>query len=187
MSRRAIAALEGPPSLQALHNGQPVAVGFAAPLFVPVPENPDMLGTQRPCDKGSPPWSSSVGASVLATAMVQIPWVLQHIREHVPDVRVHVRWESFAEDRSGILLWEAFVSGAAKGETHEEDAHSGVQAFTDQLPTPATRLPMRRRGRSHWSPLRRSGRASICRPRICDVHAYSFARRHQSSCRAKQR
>ena len=62
------------------------------------------------------------------------------MREHVPDVGVHVRWDSFAEQRSGLLLWEAFVSGAAKGGTHEEDARSGVQAFCDELPTPGDEI-----------------------------------------------
>ena len=31
---------------------------------------------------------------------------------------------------------EAFVSGAAKGVTHEEDAKAGIEAFCAQLPTP---------------------------------------------------
>jgi len=119
-----------------LRDGAPVALGFEAPLFIPVPENPDRLGKARPCDAPSPSWSSSVGASVLATAMVQIPWTLRFIHERVPDVRVHVQWPPFAEQQDGLLLWEAFVSGAAKGETHEEDARSGVQAFCEQLPNP---------------------------------------------------
>jgi len=68
--------------------------------------------------------------------MVQIPWTLRFIHERVPDVRVHVQWPPFAEQQDGLLLWEAFVSGAAKGETHEEDARSGVQAFCEQLPNP---------------------------------------------------
>lgn len=119
-----------------LREGQPVALGFEAPLFIPVPESPDRLGKARPCDAPSPSWSSGVGASVLATAMVQIPWILRFIHEQVSDLRVHVQWQSFAEQQDGLLLWEAFVSGAAKGETHEEDAHSGVQAFCEQLPNP---------------------------------------------------
>lgn len=119
-----------------LRSGEPVALGFEAPLFIPVPENPDRLGKARPCDAPSPSWSSSIGASVLATAMVQIPWTLGFIHEHVPDLRVHVQWPPFAEQQDGLLLWEAFVSGAAKGETHEEDARSGVQAFCEQLPNP---------------------------------------------------
>jgi hypothetical protein len=119
-----------------LRAGEPVALGFEAPLFIPVPENPDRLGKARPCDAPSSSWSSSVGASVLATAMVQVPWTLGFIHEQVPDLRVHLQWPPFAEQQSGLLLWEAFVSGAAKGETHEEDARSGVQAFCEQLPNP---------------------------------------------------
>lgn len=119
-----------------LRGGEPVALGFEAPLFIPVPENPDRLGKARPCDAPSPSWSSSVGASVLATAMVQIPWTLRFIHEQIPDLRVHAQWPPFAEQQDGLLLWEAFVSGAGKGETHEEDARSGVQAFCEQLPNP---------------------------------------------------
>lgn len=122
--------------VHALRDGEPVALGFEAPLFIPVPENPERLGKARPCDAPSPAWSSSVGASVLATAMVQIPWILRFIHEHIPDLQVHAQWPPFAEQQHGLLLWEAFVSGAAKGETHEEDARSGVQAFCEQLPSP---------------------------------------------------
>ncbi len=122
--------------VHALHDGEPVALGFEAPLFIPVPEDPSRLGKARPCDAPSPSWSSSVGASVLATAMVQVPWTLRFIHEQVSDLRVHVQWPQFAEQQDGLLLWEAFVSGAAKGETHEEDARSGVQAFCEQLPNP---------------------------------------------------
>jgi hypothetical protein len=122
--------------VRALHDGEPVALGFEAPLFLPVPEDPGRLGKARPCDAPSPSWSSSVGASVLATAMVQIPWTLRCIHEQVSDLRVHVQWPPFAEQQEGLLLWEAFVSGAAKGETHEEDARIGVDAFCEQLPNP---------------------------------------------------
>lgn len=122
--------------VRALHEGEPVALGFEAPLFVPVPADPDRLGKARPCDAPSPSWSSSVGASVLATAMVQVPWTLRFIREQVPDLRPHLHWAPFAEHQDGLLLWEAFVSGTGKGKTHEEDARSGVQAFCKQLPNP---------------------------------------------------
>jgi len=122
--------------VQALRDGEPVALGFEAPLFVPVPENPDLLGKARPCDAPSPAWSSSVGASVLATAMAQIPWTLRFIYERIPDLRAHVQWQPFAEQQQGLLLWEAFVSGTAKGKTHEQDAAAGIEAFCDQLPNP---------------------------------------------------
>lgn len=122
--------------VDALRDDKPVALGFEAPLFIPVPENPDRLGKARPCDAPSPSWSSSVGASVLATAMAQIPWTLRFIHDQAPDLRLHLQWAPFAESQKGLLLWEAFVSGTAKGKTHEEDAHRGVQAFCEQLPEP---------------------------------------------------
>ncbi len=122
--------------VQLLRNGEPVALGFEAPMFVPVPEDPRQLGKARPCDAGRPSWSSQVGGSVLATATVQVPWILHYIHAQVPHVEVHLRWESFADARSGLLLWEAFVSGAAKGGTHEADARIGVRAFCNQLPSP---------------------------------------------------
>lgn len=114
---------------------RPVALGFEAPMFVPVPEDPVRLGKARPCDKGAPAWAGNVGASVLATALVQVPWVLRRINERVPGVEVHVGWKGFAGSRRGLLLWEAFVSGAAKGATHEEDAQAGIEAFCAQLPS----------------------------------------------------
>ena len=46
------------------------------------------------------------------------------------------RWETFETERQGLLLWEAFVTKQAKGDTHEEDAAIGVAAFCAQLPTP---------------------------------------------------
>jgi len=87
-------------------------------------------------DAGAPACSSQVGASVLATAMVQVPWILDYICRHVGEVQVRLSWEAFVPAQSGLLLWEAFVSGPAKGKTHEEDARNGVRAFCDQLPTP---------------------------------------------------
>jgi len=122
--------------VEVLRNGEPVALGFEAPLFVPVPEDSDRLGKARPCDAPSPAWSSRPGASALTTAMAQIPWTLRFIREQVPGLPVHVGWPPFAEQQNGLLLWEAFVSGVAKGETDEEDARSGIQAFCEQLPDP---------------------------------------------------
>jgi hypothetical protein len=115
---------------------RPVALGLEMPLFVPVPSATQQLGKARPCDTNAPAWSSSVGASVLATGMPQIAWVLRYVREHAPEAAVHLDWESFAEAQQGLLLWEAFVTRDAKGATDEEDATIGLNAFCGQLPTP---------------------------------------------------
>lgn len=119
-----------------LNAGTPVAVGFEMPLFLPVPEAADALGKARPTDVGAPSWSSSTGASVMATGIVQAGWVLRRIFEDAPDAAVSLEWESFAEKRSGLLVWEAFVSSTAKGESHEDDARIGVEAFCHGLPEP---------------------------------------------------
>lgn len=119
-----------------LNLGQPVALGFEMPLFAPVPVDSNQLGKARPADVGAPAWCSGIGANVLATGLVQVAWLLEHLRRQVPDVPVSFRWDHFAEQQSGLLLWEAFVTAEAKGQTHEEDAKIGVEAFCAQLPKP---------------------------------------------------
>jgi hypothetical protein len=119
-----------------LKQEHPVALGFEMPLFVPVPVESSRLGKARPCDVNAPSWSSGPGGAVLATGLAQVPWLMRYIREQVPDAALHLQWTPFAAQRSGLLLWEAFVTGAAKGPTHEEDARIGMEAFCAQLPTP---------------------------------------------------
>lgn len=119
-----------------LEQGHPVALGFEMPLFVPVPAESSRLGKARPCDVNAPPWSSGPGGTVMATGLAQVPWLLREIRESVTDASLYLRWDPFAAACRGLLLWEAFVSGSAKGQTHEEDATIGMEAFCAQLPAP---------------------------------------------------
>ena len=115
-------------------DGQPVALGFEAPLFVPVPKDSALVGKARPCDAGAPPWSGTPGATVMAQALAQVPWLLRRIKASAPGAQVHLNWESFSAAQSGLLLWEAFVSGAAKAGSHEGDALAAIAAFCSQLP-----------------------------------------------------
>lgn len=120
-----------------LDQGRPVALGFEAPLFVPVPQNSAGLGKARPCDLNAPAWASQVGASArMATGLVQMAWLMRLIRQRVPEAELHLDWQSFVQSRQGLLVWEAFVTRHAKGKTHEEDAAIGLEAFCAQLPTP---------------------------------------------------
>jgi hypothetical protein len=119
-----------------LRADMPVAVGFEAPLFLPVPATPDTLGKARPTDTGAPSWSSQTGACVMATGIVQAAWVLRRVFEQAPEAPVSLTWERFAGEGSGLLIWEAFVSSTAKGESHEDDARIGVEAFCQALPEP---------------------------------------------------
>lgn len=117
---------------------RPVALGFEMPLVIPVPLESSDLGRARPCDHGRPPWSQSAGASVMATGLVQLTWILDRARSSVPTAAVHLDWDGFCVERAGVLLWEAFVSGPDKhpGGSHEADALIGLRAFCDQLPEP---------------------------------------------------
>ncbi len=119
-----------------LKGDRPVALGLEMPLFIPVPAASSGLGKARPCDLNAPAWSSSVGASVMATGIPQLAWLLRHVREHVAEVDLHLQWEQFAAAQRGLLLWESFVTRDAKGKTDEEDATIGLNAFCAQLPTP---------------------------------------------------
>jgi hypothetical protein len=118
----------------------PVALGFECPLWVPLPGESKRLGKGRP-NEGSPSWLGGPGSAVLATGLVQVPWVLRGLREEIPDGAAHLDWEAFTE-ASGIrlFLWEAFVAGKAKAPpgsaSHTGDAEIGARAFVDALPNP---------------------------------------------------
>ena len=71
----------------------------------------------------------------MATGLVQAAWTLREIRKRCPSsVEAHLDWRSFNKDGSGLLLWEAFVSGSAKGSGHVDDADIAVRAFKKSCP-----------------------------------------------------
>jgi hypothetical protein len=65
---------------ESLDAGDPVALGFECPLFVPIDTDPNLLGCARK-GEGMRPWSANAGAASLATGLVQVPWLLRSIRE----------------------------------------------------------------------------------------------------------
>jgi len=120
----------------ALLSGQSVALGFECPLFVPIPEREIDLGKSR-IGEGNRAWSAGAGAGSLATGLVQVAWVLQRIRASVPaTISGCLSWSNFLKSQPSLLIWEAFVSGLAKGTTHLADARRAVSAFEKTLPNP---------------------------------------------------
>ncbi len=120
-----------------LNAGAKVAVGFEAPMWVPVPGPDDhaSLGTQRAVDQGRP-WSASAGATVLATGLAQVTWILTRIRKRTPAATpTFFRWEDCGRHPGpALFLWEAMVTGAAKSavegdRAHHADAAKAVTAF----------------------------------------------------------
>ena len=122
---------------KALKEKRRVALGFECPLFVPLDSEPLKLTRKR---KGEArPWSAGAGVAVLGTGLVQTTWLLNRIREGIQEQPpAFLDWPSFAESKNGLFLWEAFVTGSAKGETHVDDALVAVTAFKKALPDPCS-------------------------------------------------
>jgi alkylated DNA nucleotide flippase Atl1 len=112
-----------------------VALGFECPLFVPVPEDPFLLGTAR-FGEGNRPFSGGPGTGALVTGLVQTAWILRSLRERCPEAVAFLDWDQFTGFGRGLYLWEAFVTGKAKAATHVDDALIAAITFSDSLPNP---------------------------------------------------
>lgn len=132
--------------LEALAAGVPVALGFEAPLMVPVsPIGPingwTTLGKARQgetVDGRSRPWSAGAGSGALATGIVQLAWVLERVGHGVPGLRCTTRPKPWLAGEAALFVWEAFVSGTGKpvptGITqHAADAAAAADTFADRL------------------------------------------------------
>ena len=122
---------------EALNTGDSVALGFECPLWVPVPAAEHELGKAR-TGEGSRSWSAGAGSGALATGLVQVCWVLYEVRRLLRvESAAFLDWAEFRRSSvPALLVWEAFVTGTAKGQTHVDDACLGVKAFESALPDP---------------------------------------------------
>lgn len=118
---------------KALDETRQVALGFECPGWIPVRDAPAELGRSRP-GEGRYPWSGGPGATVIATGIAQISWLLGRIAESrsgPSQTSATTDRGKWSEDRP-LLLWEAFVAGDRKpaGTTSDlADAEAGVKAF----------------------------------------------------------
>lgn len=111
-----------------------VALGFECPLFVPVPDDPvDLTSARR--GKGARSWSAGAGASALATGLTECVWILEQVRRTTStSITPTLDWGEFLAGRANLFLWEAFVTGVAKGLSHHGDAEIAALSFRDELP-----------------------------------------------------
>ncbi len=117
-------------------SGVKVALGFECPLYVPLRDKP-MLLTKARTGEGNRSWSAGAGCGALATGLVEVSWILEKIRANTPKSAVaFLDWKAFENSDGGLFLWEAFVSGKAKGSGHAHDAEIAVQTFRAALPNP---------------------------------------------------
>jgi hypothetical protein len=110
--------------------GRRVALGFECPLFIPVPHHWADIGKAR-VGEGDRSWSAGAGATVTTYGLHEVAWILAHLREagnaKKPIFFSPEAWLSSTEP--GLLLWEAFVTGAGKGRDHNDDAQRACRAF----------------------------------------------------------
>ena len=113
-------------------NGHSIALGFEAPMFIPVPDDPMMLTSARQ-GEGNRPFSAGAGPTVLLMGMQQATWILRELNRKVTDMlRFTTDWRLWLKAEEPLLLcWEAFVSGPAHSDSHERDAATAVMAFRD--------------------------------------------------------
>lgn len=123
-----------------LENGQKVALGFECPLWIPVSSDPINLTKGRKID-GNKPWSAGAGTAVLTTGLTQVAWILENLKSQLSKRKVthpfvYLDWSEFLTCETGIFIWEAFVTGKAKGTGHIDDALIACREFKDRFPDP---------------------------------------------------
>lgn len=121
---------------KSLREGRRVALGFECPLFIPTRDMPDRLLEARR-GEGNRAWSAGAAPCAMAAGLAELTWVLRTIRDESGEVPpAFLSWSTFAWASFGLLIWEAFVTGPAKSDSHEGDALIAVQSFRRQLPSP---------------------------------------------------
>ena len=122
--------------IESINNGHKIALGFECPLFVPIRDDPESLTSARVGDANRA-WSAAAGTAALAMGVVEVTWLFTRLKEKLKlTPPVFFDWDIFDRSSSGVFVWEAFVSGKAKGKNHIEDATLAVEAFLRCLPTP---------------------------------------------------
>jgi len=116
----------------------PVALGYECPLFMPVEIEKGLLGRARKgeCEAatGNRSFSAGAGASILATGVPSLAWVLRKIKELNPNVSATTRWSDFKNGKHKLFVWEAFVTGSEKAfpPSHVGDARLAISAFQQE-------------------------------------------------------
>lgn len=117
--------------------GAAVALGFEAPLFVPVPSTQAELNRQRVGEKGRP-WCAGAGTGALALGIQQSTYVFSALAQRLRP-RVTFDPAALLNGEADLLVWEAFVSGKAKNRAalhpHIDDARLAVREFRSRLST----------------------------------------------------
>ncbi len=120
--------------LNLIREGWRVSLGFECPLFIPCPTDALALVKQRD-GEGGKPWCAGAGANVGMLGIQQLCWLLGTLRSNIQSgVRATMNWDEFKTGSYSLYLWEAFVTGKAKSDSHIGDAQKALRAFVKALP-----------------------------------------------------
>ncbi len=116
-----------------IKEGYNVALGFEAPLFIPIPEDSKDLSKGRDGD-GNRSFAAPVGLSVCTLGIHQSAWILKRLYETSScKCDFTLDWQCWPPSghRPVLFCWEAFVSGGAHSNEHRRDAATAVVFFFD--------------------------------------------------------
>lgn len=116
-------------------DGRSVALGFEAPLFIPVPYAREDLSRGR-TGEGNRAWAAPAGSAVAMLGLHQAAWLLQHLfrscGERCTFAVDRTEWPP-SGPRPVLFCWEAFVSQAAHSTSLEQadvqDAATAAMEF----------------------------------------------------------
>lgn len=108
-------------AMTALGANWPLAIGFEAPLFIPTPAEALKILSGRK-GEGSRPWSAGAGATVTAAALAVVTYTLAGLRRGLPQAAASTELAVLPPRPGDTLFFEAFVTAAAKGDDHADDA-----------------------------------------------------------------
>lgn len=98
-----------------------LAIGFEAPLFIPTRAHAlEILSGRK--GEGSRPWSAGAGAAVTTAALAVVTYTLTGLRQCLSHATASTDIHALPTRPGDTLFFEAFVTAAAKGADHADDA-----------------------------------------------------------------
>lgn len=140
-----------------LVEGRAVAIGFEAPVFLPVAREAEDLCKARLGERGRP-WSAGAGVFVSAVVLPVAAWILERIALGCEAERPRLSFSTedwavspSAQAEGVLLVWEAFVSGDGHAREpnkyglpeHVQDAATATMAFkqwSTRVPRPPSQV-----------------------------------------------
>lgn len=108
-------------AMKALGAHWPLAIGFEAPLFIPTPAEALKILNARKGEE-SRPWSAGAGAAVTTAALAVVTYTLGGLRRGLGEATASTDLAALPVRPGDTFFFETFVTAAAKGDDHADDA-----------------------------------------------------------------